>query len=211
MTTGRRADLGQLAGRRPRAVGLRRLGPQRVRAARAAAARAPARGVHAALGHDSSTSGAARWIASSIASFSVIADDAQPSQLPRIAQAHDALLDAEQLDVAAVGLEVRAHLVERAAHARLERHGMQPVQQQQVRDQLVAGERLRERAVVVALGDVPDDPREALAVEVEQRLHELDRRVDAATAPIAPSTSSSSASTRATRSRAALSSSVGPA
>ena len=44
---------------------------------------------------------------------------------------------------------------------------MQPVQQQQVRDELVAGERRGQRAVV-ALGDVADHAREPLAVEVEQ-------------------------------------------
>src|SRR5204862_7603519 len=39
---------------------------------------------------------------------------------PGEAQAGDTVLDAEQLDVAAVGTEVRPHLVERLPHARLE-------------------------------------------------------------------------------------------
>ena len=45
---------------------------------------------------------------------------------------------------------------------------MQAVQQHQVRDELVAGE--RRRALRVEL----DDPPQPFAVEVDERLHELD-------------------------------------
>ncbi len=63
-----------------------------------------------------STSGAALWIASSIASLSVIVDDGQPLAAALQPQAHDAVLDADQLDAAAVGLQVRPHALQRAAH-----------------------------------------------------------------------------------------------
>ena len=81
----------------------------------------------------------------------------------------------EQLDVAAVRAEVRAHAVERLAHPLLDRHGMQAVEQQQVRHELVVGQ-ARQRAVVGPCHDV-HDPLEALAVELEHRLHGLERRI----------------------------------
>ena len=62
--------------------------------------------------------------------------------------------------------------MQRSLHALLDRHGMQAVQQQQVGDELILAERLRQRAVV-ARGEHVDDPPETLAVEVEQRLHDL--------------------------------------
>ena len=54
----------------------------------------------------------------SIASSSVLGDAAQPLHEPLQPQPRDAVLDAEQLDVAAVGLQVRPHAVERLAHPR---------------------------------------------------------------------------------------------
>ena len=55
----------------------------------------------------------------------------------------DAVLDAEQLDVAAVRAEVGPHAVERVADALLDAHRVHAVQQQQMLHELVAHERLR--------------------------------------------------------------------
>ena len=49
---------------------------------------------------------------------------------------------------------------------------MEAVQQEQVGDELVARQRLGKRAVIV-LGDVSDNPRQAVAVEVEQPLDQV--------------------------------------
>jgi hypothetical protein len=72
--------------------------------------------------------------------------------------------------------QIRADLLQRAPHARLERHGVQAVQQQQVGDELVAAERRGQRAVV-ARGDGGHDPRQPLPVHVQQGLHEPGGRV----------------------------------
>ena len=82
-------------------------------------------------------SGAASSIASLIASSSVAADAGQPLQWPYEAQPRHAVVDAEQLDVAAVGLHVGAHGGERLAHPRLEVDRVEVVDQQQAGDDAV--------------------------------------------------------------------------
>ena len=100
------------ARRRPRVAGRSAGRP------RSAAAAAPRRGLRPRPPpRPRSTSGAALWIASSIASLSVIVDDGQPLAAALQPQAHDAVLDAQQLHAAAVRLQVRPHALERAAHA----------------------------------------------------------------------------------------------
>ena len=74
-------------------------------------------------------------------------------------------------------VEVGAHLVERLPDPRLDRDRVQVVQEQQVRDELVLRQGVRERPVGVTLGDVVDEPREPLSIEVEQGLHDLHRRL----------------------------------
>ena len=104
-------------------------------------------------------------IASSTAVVSVSADDGTAVARALQAQPHHAVVDAEQLDAAAVRDQVRAHLVQRARHPLRDRHRMQPVQEQQVRDHLVLDRHVARR----------DDPREPFAVHVQQRGHELGR------------------------------------
>ena len=86
------------------------------------------------------------------------------------AHARHAIGDLEQLDAAAVRAEVGAHLVERASDALLHGVGMQVVQQQQVRHELVDRQLRRQagsgtRALY--------DPAQGLAVEPEQGGHRL--------------------------------------
>ena len=56
------------------------------------------------------------------------------------AQVRDAVLEPQQLDVAAVRLHVRPHARERLLHARLERHRVEVVDQQQAADHAIARE-----------------------------------------------------------------------
>ena len=70
-------------------------------------------------------------------------------------------------------LEVGTHIVECGLYARLERDRVQPVQDQKLRDEFVAAQGGGELGLVLALGEPVDDPREPLAVDVEQRGHHL--------------------------------------
>ena len=86
----------------------------------------------------------------------------------------DPVLERQQLDVAAVGLHVRPHRVERVLHPLLERDRMQVVDQQQRRDQLVVGERGRDPlAVRAGVEQRADDPLQAGAVHLHDRRDEL--------------------------------------
>jgi broad specificity phosphatase PhoE len=68
-----------------------------------------------------------------------------------------------------VRAKVRLHALQRVAHPILDPDGVQPVQQQQVLDELVGGER---RGLQPA--DALDDPLQTRAVELEHRLHRLE-------------------------------------
>ena len=84
-----------------------------------------------------SRSGAIASSAWRIPSSSVDADAAQPTQWPssRIRATPSAIPSSSTF--AAVGLHVGPHAVERLAHPVLERHGIEPVHQQQARDHAV--------------------------------------------------------------------------
>ena len=84
---------------------------------------------------------------------------------PAQAQPRDAVGDAEQLDVAAVGLHVRPHGVQRLGHALLEADGIQAVGEHEAGDDLVRGEP-RDGLLV----ERREDPLEALAVEPDELL-----------------------------------------
>ena len=75
---------------------------------------------------------------------SVTADDGHPSQLPRSRSrtAPAAVVDVEQLDVAAVRRRGTAAPGQRALDPDLERVGVQPVHEQQARDEVVGDETL---------------------------------------------------------------------
>jgi hypothetical protein len=75
-----------------------------------------------------------------------------------------------------VRLEVGTHLVERLLDAQLRGNRMQPVQQQEVRDQFIVRERLLQPVSVVH-GGQRDHAVQALAVQLQQRPHELGRRL----------------------------------
>ena len=82
-------------------------------------------------------------------------------------QPRDAVLDAEQLDVAAVGLQVRAHLVERLAHPRLEVDRVEAVDEQQARDDAVLDQPLADRRPAApASSSAVEDALQPLAVEL---------------------------------------------
>ena len=109
-----------------------------------------------------------------IASSSVTDDAEQSEQLPAQVDPRHAVLEREQLDVAAVGLHVRADRVERVLHPLLERDRVQVVDQQQRRDERVIGERGRDPlAVGAGRHQRGDDPLEAGAVHLHDRGDEL--------------------------------------
>ncbi len=87
---------------------------------------------------------------------------------PAEPQLRDAVLDAEQLDVAAVGLHVRPHAVERVADPLLQADGVQAVGEHQAGDDLVRGEP-RDGLLV----ERREDPLEAFAVEPDELRAEL--------------------------------------
>ena len=87
---------------------------------------------------------------------------------------HDAVFDAAQLDVAAVRGHVGAHTVQRLPHAILHRHGMKPVQEEQIARFLVLRDLLHDRLPGVARRD--DDfehSLDAAAVQFEERLNDF--------------------------------------
>ena len=86
--------------------------------------------------------------------------------------ARDPVRDAEQLDVAAVGLHVRPHAVQRLLHARLQRDRVEPVHQHQAGDDAVVDEAAPER-IRALLVDGREDPLQPLAVQLHQRRGEL--------------------------------------
>ena len=105
-------------------------------------------------------------IASSIACFERHAEDGQPLQLPSQPQPRDAVLDARAARRRRRGSRGTAAPRRAPARTRVStRHRMQAVQQQQVRD---AARRVGEPRVL--RGRRLDDPREPLAVELQQRL-----------------------------------------
>ena len=87
---------------------------------------------------------------------------------PAEPQLRDAVVDAEQLDVAAVGLHVRPHAVESLADPLLDAHGVQVVREHEAGDDPV----LREprRRLLVERGE---DALQTVAVELHHRSHEL--------------------------------------
>ena len=110
---------------------------------------------------------------------------------------HDAVVDAEQLDAAAVRDQVRAHLVQRAQHPLAHRHRMQPVQEQQVRDELVLD---RHASHAATIRDSPSPYMSSsactssvddLALRRRERLDLVQQRLDLARSSRAPRTSAS--------------------
>ncbi len=115
-------------------------------------------------------SGAASSSAVLIASSRVDAEAGQPSQLPSQPQPGDAVLEPEQLDVAAVGLHVGAHVLERLRHPLLERDRVEVVDQQQARHHAVDRRGARgSRPGLAGLVDRRDDPLQAVAVAARSR------------------------------------------
>ncbi len=187
------AEVGHRPRRRPRVSPPRPACAARRRSRAAAAAAGPAGAAPSAS--MPSMSGAALWIASSMASLSVTADDGQPLQLP--SRRRWATPPSRPSSSTSPPWDSRygPDLLERPAHARLQRHRVQPVQQQQVGDELVAAQRGGQRAVV-ARGDVgrrsapaprrrrraaPARPRQRLVAGdgVRQALDLLQQRLDA--------------------------------
>ena len=102
------------------------------------------------------TSGAATRMASSMALFTVSAEDGQPSQLPSSRRCTTPRASTPtSVDAAGVRAEVGAHPVERGLDAGEHVVGVQVVQHEQVADQLVVGE----PADQVVSPAVADDPR----------------------------------------------------
>ena len=121
-----------------------------------------------------SRSGAASSSACLIASSSVTADAEQSEQLPCRWIRRDALLQREQLDVAAVGLHVGTDRVERRLHPVLQRHRVQVMDQQQRRDQRVrrsATQRSARRGT--RCEQRVEDPLEAASVHLDDGSHQL--------------------------------------
>ena len=80
----------------------------------------------------------------------------------------------EQLDAAAVRVEVRAHLVERLHDALVERHRVEVVDQEEAGDDAVVGHRIADRRGALArVLERLDDAAHALAVELDDRADEL--------------------------------------
>ena len=107
------------------------------------------------------------------------------------ADARDAVRDVEQLDAAAVRVEVRAHLVERLHHALVEGHRVEVVDEEEAGDDAVLGHRVadRRRALARVLERL-DDAAHALAIELDDRADELlgerPRRAGRSGPPVAP-------------------------
>ena len=114
------------------------------------------------------SSGAASWIAPSMAIFTVSADDAQPSQLPSSRSRATPSVDAEVLDPAGVRAQVGPDPVERALDAAVHVQRVQLVQQQQALHQVVLGEPGDLRGV-----ELRHDPLQTLAVHLDQEPDEL--------------------------------------
>jgi hypothetical protein len=72
-----------------------------------------------------------------------------------------------------MGLQVGTHLLEGLNHSRLHVQRVQPVQEQQVRDQLVLGEDLEGSLALLSPGDHLHHARQTLAVEVQENLCHL--------------------------------------
>ena len=75
-------------------------------------------------------------------------------------QPRDPVLDPQQLDVAAVGLHVRPHAVQRLLHALLERHRIEVVDQHQAGHDAVLDQALAQRA---------SEPSSAIASKMRSR------------------------------------------
>ena len=87
-------------------------------------------------------------------------------------EVRDAVLEPQQLHVAAVRLHVRAHARERLLDARLERHRVEVVDQHQAADHAVAREP-EEQPFLSLLRQLADDAREPFAVQLDDRRDEL--------------------------------------
>ena len=103
-----------------------------------------------------------------MASSSVLADAMQPSQLPLQPQVGHAVLDAQQLDVAAVRVQVGPHAVQRLLHPVLQRHRVQAVDQHQAAHDAVGGQ-----VLPGGLVEHREDALQALAVEVHDGRRQL--------------------------------------
>ena len=115
------------------------------------------------------TSGAATRMASSMALFTVMADDGQPSQLPSSRRCTTPSASTPESGHATrVRAEVRADLVERPLHAGVDVVGVQVVEHQQVADQLVVGQ-----AAYGVRADRLEHPLEPGAVQADHALEQL--------------------------------------
>lgn len=93
---------------------------------------------------------------------------------PLQSEADDIRVEAEQRDVASVSVELRTNLVEGSDHPRFEVVGVEAVEEQQARNQLVPSGLLQDRAAWRASrGDVADEVGQGLTLEFEQGLDNL--------------------------------------
>jgi hypothetical protein len=80
-------------------------------------------------------------------------------------------LNAQQLHVPTVRLEERAHLLQGADHPLLHRHGVQAVEQQQVSNHRIPRQDVQHP--YIALRNDPQQARQPIAMELQQRLQQL--------------------------------------
>ncbi len=113
-------------------------------------------------------SGAVSIRARSIASSSVAEDAAHPRQLPSRRSLATPSSMPRNSTFAAVGLHVRPHAVQRLEHPLLQRHRIQPVDQEQAADRGVARQLLRD-----VLPNDLERPLEPLAVQLEHSAEQL--------------------------------------
>ena len=122
-----------------------------------------------------SRSGAASSSACLIASSSVDAEAGQVSQLPSRRDPGDAVLDLQQLDVAAVATPCRGGRCRAPRPPGLERHRVEVVDQHQAGDKPVVWRAARSSSAPASPGvdERGEDPLQALAVELEHAPHQL--------------------------------------
>src|SRR5215212_5868669 len=96
-----------------------------------------------------------------------------PTAAPLHPQSRHALLHAQQLHIPTVGLQVGTHLFEGHDYPRLQVERVQPVQEQQMRDQLVLGEGIESSLAFFPFGDHLHHTRQALTVEIQENPYHL--------------------------------------
>ena len=113
-------------------------------------------------------------MASSIVFLSVAADDGQPWQLPCIRSRTTPSATPSSSTSPPCDRRLGPHRVEGLFDARVQVVGMEPVEQEQAADEVVARERVEQRSPRLAgAGHELEQPREARPVEVEDGLDDL--------------------------------------